>query len=175
MFLLRGECVCKMRDIGFVIPRHLYRVDAFLHSAICTNFNMEDFRWDDSRALVCPAATFSFRPLSWSSPKDLWSAWMRKLRQSQGDLELAALRAWYSKVGRQVDKLLPSSYQIVEDWIAIDRRASAKLFLHNPLTVFAWKKMKAYNTHELRNSETQKPIDESCRLMASFGLNNHQN
>jgi hypothetical protein len=142
LYAIRGDVISALRQRVFRMPLGLYRTDSLIGAVLMFRLNPVQYDWDTKRVYVHPKATWHVRSSSWWTPKDLISQYRRKLRQAQGVLENRAFRD-HLAVKRFSPETLPRSIdELVSRWIADHPRQAKRVFLTQPLTAYAARKLR---------------------------------
>ena len=130
----------KARD--FRLPVGLYRNDSLLGAVL--NYNLDPVRctWEPARVLVHPRATWGLHADPMSLQQRIRMHVKRLIRQSQGALENRAVRDHLSLQRRAPEALPAMVSTLVGGWVANHRRDAFRMFLRNPLTRFAYNKLR---------------------------------
>ncbi len=139
---LRGTVCLRLREINFLLPLGLYRVDGLLFAVLAFNLDPACNSWDLSRLLVDPLATWSFRPLSFWRLSDLRAHVKRLLRQSQGILENQAVRQLLAIERKPVAALPHSASELVNSWLADSPAGARSTLLRHPLCLVAARRLR---------------------------------
>lgn len=142
LYALKGNIMCKLKEINFLLPIGLYRTDPTLGAALAYALDPSKNSWNlKQRILVQPKATWTAPELSPWRIKDLKTQWKRILRQAQGALETQAVREHLAVQKRSPESLPRTASELVKSWIDTYPNDARKLFLRNPLCLIAAKKL----------------------------------
>lgn len=118
LYALRDTAVDELRRLGWRLPLGLYRNDSTLGAALSFGLNLYPREWRAlERIALCEQVHWSVPTLSWWRPADLRAHWRRRVRQAQGELELAALRERYSRRRVPFEDLPQTATELVQDWM----------------------------------------------------------
>jgi hypothetical protein len=141
LYALGQSAVAHIRENAIRLPLGLYRTDSLLGAILHFGFDPVQHRWEPGRIAVVPAASWSFRPLRWWHPRDLWVHWRRLLRQEWGRLENLAIRQYLSEKKGRPEKLPYTADSLVDDWTKANAQQLADLIRRRPLVAYALRKL----------------------------------
>jgi hypothetical protein len=147
LYALRATTMARLRTSGFRLPLGLYYTDPLLQSAICFDLDPARRDWDWSRIFVHPRATWTFRPLDWRRPSDLWTHLKRTVRQAQGQLEAMAYNYHYVTRRAAPETLPETAARMVSVWRAARPGQARQALLRNPMLLLG--------LHRLRRMESK--------------------
>jgi hypothetical protein len=143
LYALRADAMQALRERQFRLPLGLYRTDPLLGSVLMFGMDPENNKWDPSRVVVEPGATWDVRGISDFSWKNISSQAKRLVRQAQGDLENRAARE-HLAVKRLAPQLLPVTVkELVHGWVQAHPSQARSLFWKKPLCFQAMRKLNA--------------------------------
>lgn len=142
LFAIREPVMAAIRQRAFRLPLGLYRTDSLIGAALVYRLDPGQNNWDMTRMFVHPEATWDVRQTATWKPKDLWGQYKRKLRQAQGVLENRAVRQHLAVEKRSPEALPVTVSELVEKWIANCPEEARSIFLKQPLTMYAARKLR---------------------------------
>lgn len=116
LYALKRDTVERLRSSGVKMPLGMYRVDAFLSSAISFNFDPQTWEWDDDRIAVVDDATWSRTAGSPWRPGDVIGHVRRACYQGMGRLEEHALRDHLVVRGESATRLPLGPTELIRTW-----------------------------------------------------------
>lgn len=132
----------ELKRRSFKLPLGLYRTDSLIGAVLNFNLDPAKYRWDSSRILVHPGATWDIPTSKWWRFKDVRTHSRRIVRQAQGVLENAAVRD-HLAIRKIVPEDLPSNVEdLVLNWISNNPQQARRLFQRQPLTFYAARKLR---------------------------------
>lgn len=134
---LRGEVCRQLRERGFRLPLGVYWTDGIVLGVVCFGLDPVRNEWDQSRILAHLQATWSFRPLAWWRPRDLWAHGKRIMRQARGRLENLAIREHLHLRRNPAESLPRTASELVQRWLEASPARARRVFLHQPLCFLA--------------------------------------
>ena len=142
LYAIRPEVIALLKARDFRLPVGLYRNDSLLGAVL--NYNLDPVRctWEPARVLVHPRATWGLHADPMSLQQRIRMHVKRLIRQSQGALENRAVRDHLSLQRRAPEALPAMVSTLVGGWVANHRRDAFRMFLRNPLTRFAYNKLR---------------------------------
>lgn len=143
LYMLRGEVLKQLCVRGFRLPIGIYRNDALLGAVICFGLNPAKNGWDRRRIYVHPHATWVNPTLAWWRLGDLWRHGKKIMRQAQGILENHAVRDSLAFRKRPPETLPRTVSDLVLTWLRANPAQAARVFLRNPLCLFAANNVRA--------------------------------
>lgn len=142
LFAIRGSAVASIRECQFRLPLGLYRTDGLIGAALM--FRLDPFRnnWDTTCVFVHNGASWDVKnPPRWTI-NNFIIQWKRRLRQAQGEVENRAVRE-HLAINRLALAMIPSTVnELVKDWVDNHRLAAMRLFLREPLALYAVLKLR---------------------------------
>jgi hypothetical protein len=127
----------------FKLPLGLYRTDPLVAAVLMFRCDPKKFGWNSKIIVVHPEATWDVRQSSPWTVANLLVALKRKLRQAQGVLENRAAREHLAIRKRAPSAISRTAAEFVRQWVEENPQAACLLFLRNPLSYFANKKLAA--------------------------------
>ena len=141
-YAIRGGVLAQLRERRFRLPLGTYRTDGLVGAVICFGLDSAKHRWDTTRILVHPEATWAVRPMAWWRISDVSGQMKRMLLQAQGRLENLAFRE-HLDVQRKAPEMLPSTAaELVDGWLRRSRWTARALFLRDPLCAIAARRLR---------------------------------
>lgn len=141
MHAISSAGIRALRDSGFRLPLGLYRTDGMLGAVLMFRCNPAAFRWDTRMILVHPGATWDVQQGPFWRLASALAAYRRKIRQAQGELENCAMREHLAQQRQAPGTLPATAAELVARWINSHRSAARRVFLRQPLTYYAAKKL----------------------------------
>lgn len=139
-YAFRGDMMVRLRQRDIRLPLGIYRTDPTIASSI--NFDLDPARNEWSRELVNvqPGATWTIdvRPL-WRI-SEVIGQFKRKLRQAQGTLENRAIHEHFAVKRNRPETLPETADELIVNWVKEYPASARKLFLTQPLCLFAAQK-----------------------------------
>ncbi len=116
LYALRGSTVERLRARGVKMPLGMYRVDAWLSSALNFNFDPGASAWREDRITVVSDATWTRRPGSLWRPEDVIGHVRRACYQAMGRFEEHALRDYLVVRGESATRLPLEPTELIRSW-----------------------------------------------------------
>jgi hypothetical protein len=116
LYALKGSTVERLRTHGVKMPLGMYRVDAWLSSALNFNFDPGASDWNDDRITVVTDATWTRRAGSPWRPGDIVGHVRRACYQGMGRFEERALRDHLVVRGEAATRLPLKPAELVRSW-----------------------------------------------------------
>jgi hypothetical protein len=113
LYALAGGALARLKARGFRLPLGIYRNDSLLGAVIAFGADPAGERWDATRIAVVPAATWDREEAAANGADRVRQFAKRRLRQAQGDLEIAAFREHMAIHRRPVEALPRTTAELV--------------------------------------------------------------
>ncbi|MBA3033140.1 MAG: hypothetical protein KKF85_08060 [Gammaproteobacteria bacterium] len=117
LFSLKPSVILRIKKIGFRLPLGIYRTDAVLEAALKFSFDPEHNDWNIDRVFIHPQVTWATPAKHWWRYSDIKAHLKRMLRQSQGKLEIHAVRYHLAIKKRGAASLPRTALELVLTWI----------------------------------------------------------
>ena len=141
-YAIRGRVLAELRERCFRLPLGTYWTDGLVGAVICFGLDSAKHKWDTTRILVHPEATWAVRPMAWWRISDVAGQLKRMLRQAQGRLENLAFRE-HLDMQRKAPEILPrTAAELVEGWLGRFPWTARAMFLRDPLCVIAARRLR---------------------------------
>jgi hypothetical protein len=176
---IRGSVLATLKQRGFRMPLGLYRTDSLIGAVLMFRLDPAQHEWDPNCMFVHPSATWHASPTTWWTPKDMMGQYRRRLRQAQGVLENLAVREHLAVNKFSPEALPPTISELVNGWIADHLHEARRLFLTQPLTIYAARKLQEPRNWSgagskpvlmatiLTCAETMRPSRQTCEKLAA--------
>jgi hypothetical protein len=144
LFVLRATTMTRLKADGFNLPVGMYRVDATLGSVLSFNFDPSGFPWDPKRYIAIDArATWDIDVTPWWRASTVRAHLLRRVRQSQGQVENWAVRHWLALEKRKPSELQTNVHELITAWRARDPEGYRQRLMRHPMRVYALNRLYA--------------------------------
>jgi len=140
LYGLKEDTLRRLKTMPFRLPLGIYRTDPTMGAVLAYDMDPARNEWDmRGRVRVSGQTSWETDQRAWWRIGTLVDQVKRRVRQAQGMLENAALRAHLAERRRSPAELPATARELVFDWIAAKPGRALWLFLFHPLTLIALK------------------------------------